>query len=554
MKNKENIVGFLSQLYPHADNIMLVQRIEESAEKYSLCGSGKRYEYSEKDAFLICYADSVLEDGEGTLRILDSFISRLAGDIFSHVHILPFFPYSSDDGFSVKNYYQIEKRFGTWADVFSFSERRHLMIDLVINHVSSVGCWADGYFKQDARFKGFFIERDATFDCSNVIRPRMTPLFTEFGLSNGEKKELWTTFSEDQIDLNLKNPEVLLQLVDVIFYYVSNGADVLRLDAVSYIWKESGTSCCCLPQCHLLVKLIRAILDETAPYVSVITETNVPHAENIRFFGNGYDEAQLIYQFALPPLVAYSFLSENVGKLSSWLNSLTYMEGTCYYNFLSSHDGIGLFPVNDILSQEERNILIDACLRNGGQVSWKSLQGGKNVVYELNTTFYSLLHDPCLSDVENMRKVLTAIALLCALRGVPAVYYDMMFCGENYQEGFTSTGRKRMLNRRRYSINDAEDMASSWFFSAVSALLAVRKVHSAFSPTARQRVDSIDSAIISIERSCENECVLVLINFSCRERTVSIPSGSILMSGNALVDESSVRVGKYGYAYLEVIR
>lgn len=552
MKNKQNISRYLSILYPCEDVNKFVQRIEKLAEKHSLDGQGKRYEYSEKDVFFICYADSILGSGEETLGILDNFISRFAGDIFSHVHILPFFPYSSDDGFSVKDYRQVEKRFGTWDDIVALSKNRHLMFDLVINHVSRTGCWARGYFDHDCRFHDFFIEKDDSFDYSNVIRPRTTPLFSEF-ISNGEKKELWTTFSSDQIDLNFRNPEVMMALVDIILYYVSKGADVLRLDAVSYVWKESGTTCCCLPQCHIIVKLIRAILDGTAPYVSLITETNVPHAENILFFGNGHDEAQMVYQFALPPLVAYSFISGSVGKLSDWLSSLKYLEGTCYYNFLSSHDGIGLMPVNDILSQEEKKILVDACLRNGGQVSWKSLKDGKNVVYELNTTFYSLLHDPCLSSFENMNKVLSAIALLCALRGIPAVYYDMMFCGENYQEGFAATGRKRMLNRRRYSINDAEYIASGWFFSAVSALLAVRKAHSAFSPTASQRVDSVGSDIISIERSCENDCVLVFVNFSGQERTVSIPSGSILVSGNALVDESSARVGKYGYAYFEVI-
>ena len=157
------------------------------------------------------------------------------------IHLLPFYPYSSDDGFSVIDYKQVNPALGTWDDVARVGQNFHLMFDGVINHISAQSAWFKAFLQDDPKYRDYFIVVEGEPDLSQVVRPRTLPLLTEFTTPSGAKK-VWTTFSADQIDLNYANPEVLLDIIDVLLFYVAHGAELIRLDAIAYLWKEIGTT------------------------------------------------------------------------------------------------------------------------------------------------------------------------------------------------------------------------------------------------------------------------------------------------------------------------
>lgn len=288
------------------------------------------------------------------MQALKTFLDREMEETISGVHLLPMFPYTSDDGFSVQDFREIDPELGTWKDIEALGENYDLMFDAVINHVSKSSVYFQEFLKGNEKYRNFFIVADPDEDYSSVTRPRALPLLTAFETADGEKY-VWTTFSEDQIDLNYKEPAVLLEILDILLFYASKGARFLRFDAIGFAWKEKGTTCMHLPQTHELIKLMREVLEECAKGCTIITETNVPHKENISYFGDGTDEAGLVYQFPLPPLTLYSYIVGNAEKLTEWAASLEPTNPqTTYFNFLASHDGIGMRPVEDILSEEER--------------------------------------------------------------------------------------------------------------------------------------------------------------------------------------------------------
>ena len=195
---------------------------------------------TQKDVFLITYADQVTQTGRPPLTTLTEFCKTYLAGTISAVHILPFYPSSSDDGFSVVDYRVVDAAFGTWEDIAALGTDFKLMFDAVINHVSASSAWFRGFLADDPRFREYFILVDPHADLSGVVRPRILPLLTKFVTPSGEKS-VWTTFSTDQIDLNYRNPVVLLEILDTLLFYVKHGAQFIRLDAIAYLWKEIGT-------------------------------------------------------------------------------------------------------------------------------------------------------------------------------------------------------------------------------------------------------------------------------------------------------------------------
>ena len=320
-------------------------RVEKLIAEYHDRIPAQEYRLSERDSILITYGDQVQVGGEKPLQTLSAFCKQHLTGIINGIHILPFYPSSSDDGFSVVDYRKVDLSLGNWEDISSMQNHFRLMFDGVINHISSQSEWFKAFLRDGPQYRDYFITVKGSPDLSQVIRPRTLPLLTTFQTLSGEK-HMWTTFSEDQIDLNYKNPEVLLEILDVLLLYAERGATFIRLDAIAYLWKEIGTTCINLPQTHRIIQFLRAALNEVAPHVHFITETNMPHPDNISYFGDGTNEAQLIYNFALPPLILHTFYTGDVRVLSNWAKTLILRSNkTTFFNFLSSHDGIGLNPV-----------------------------------------------------------------------------------------------------------------------------------------------------------------------------------------------------------------
>jgi sucrose phosphorylase len=469
---------------------------------------------TEQDAILITYGDMVQKEGQNHLQTLGKFLQKSVGAAISTVHILPFFPFSSDDGFSVIDYKKVNPALGEWDDVHDLGANFRLMFDAVINHISAKSDWFQAFLRGDAKYQDYFFEVPPDFDASNVFRPRALPLFSRFQSASGEKL-VWTTFSEDQIDLNFRSPELLLDVIDVLLWYIANGAEFIRLDAIAFIWKESGTSCIHLPQTHRIIQLIRSIMNIVAPRVSLITETNVPHKENISYFGNGYNEAQMVYNFSLPPLTLHAFHTGNAETLSKWAATLsTPSEQTTYFNFLASHDGIGLMPARGLISDEEVSKMVERVQALGGFVSYKNNPDGSQTAYELNINYLDALNDPEKSN-ENTGQIaqrfLASQSVMLVLRGIPGIYFHSLFGSRNWQAGVQQTGRYRTINREKLALERLEaelaDPTSvrNQVFNGYRHMLQVRKVNPAFHPRGGQQILSLDRSVFAVLRTSQDE-------------------------------------------------
>lgn len=476
---------------------------------------------TEKDIVLITYADQFRRQGEKALETFAVFADSYLKDIFSVIHFLPFYPYSSDDGFSVINYLKIKEEFGSWEDLAALGKDFKLMYDFVCNHVSAKSEWFTEYLKGDKEYDDFFICADPAWDLTEVTRPRALPLLTKFNAA-GTERYIWTTFSRDQIDLNFGNPKVLYKIIDILLAYIEKGASWIRLDAVGFIWKEIGTACINHVKAHEIVKLFHTVIDEVAPNTRLITETNVPHAFNIAYFGNGSDESHMVYQFPLPPLVLYSFLKENGKVISKWASEITVpSDDTSYFNFLASHDGIGVNPIRGIVPEEEILSFINILQKESDAlVSYKENPDGTQSPYEINVSYLSAIGGRIIDD-KATRKFITAQAILLSFIGVPAVYVHSLIGSQNYKEGVEKTGQNRSVNREKNDLNEIkralehENNIRHTIFTALKRLIGIRKSFQAFSPSARQEILELSpKALCFLRQSEDGQRIMCMYNFS----------------------------------------
>ena len=465
---------------------------------------------NEHDAFLITYAHTLQSPGEAPLRTLGRWLGTHLADTVSIVHLLPFYPWSSDDGFSVKDYRAVDPRYGSWQDVRAVGKDHRLMFDAVINHASAQGSWFEAYLQGIEPQRGWFRSEDKDSDTASVVRPRVTPLLTPFETKDGTRW-LWTTFGPDQVDLDYRDPSLLLEIADVLLFYAEQGADVLRMDAVTYLWKELGTPSVHHPKTHGVLRLLRAFLEAAAPWMVVLTETNVPHAENLSYFGSGHDEAQMVYNFALPPLVLHSFLQQDTQALHAWAASLeTPSEETWFLNFLASHDGIGVRPVEALLPREAIDAMVAHTLRRGGGVGMKRESDGSETPYELNINYLDALADPDLppDDPRNVARFAAAHAVMMALPGVPAIYIHSLLGSEGSPELVAETGMARSINRATLDAASVEEELQdptsrrAQVLHALQALLRARR-HPSFHPNAAFEVLPTTNGVFGVRRGNE---------------------------------------------------
>jgi glucosylglycerate phosphorylase len=498
------------------------------------------------DVILITYGDQVREPGRRPLQTLADLLDTALRGVAGAVHILPFYPYSSDDGFSVIDYTAVDPLLGGWEDVERLRAGRRLMFDAVVNHISAKSLWLQAFLQGPPGAEDRFIIMDPTTDLSLVTRPRALPLLTPFETPSGEKY-VWTTFSADQIDLNYANPDVLLEIMDVLLLYVARGASLIRLDAIGYLWKEVGTRCIHLPQTHRVVQLFRAALDAVAPGVLLVTETNVPHADNISYFGDGTNEAQMVYQFPLAPLILNAFHSGSAKHLTGWATGLVPPANTTtFFNFLASHDGIGVVPASGILSAAEVADLVARAEAHSGHVSYKNNPDGSRSPYELNITLFDALSDPNDAGESETRKVdrfLAANAIMLALQGVPGIYVHSLFGSHNYHAGVRQTGRFRSINREKWERADIERRLADptsherAVFDRFAALIRIRRGQAAFHPNGPQRVIDSGDALFTLLRSSPDGSEHILCAHNVSDQPQALRVGDLPELGKGrLVD------------------
>ncbi len=487
---------------------------------------------TERDAMLITYGDQVRQAGTPPLRTLADFCSRQLGGLVTCMHILPFYPYTSDDGFSVTDYRQVDPALGTWDDIAHLSAHFRLMFDAVINHLSAQSAWFQAFLRGDEAYRDAFIVVDGQGDLSQVVRPRALPLLTRFGPPT-HPKLVWTTFSADQADLNYHQPRVLLEIMDLLLFYVRGGAEFIRLDAIAYLWKEIGTACIHLPQTHHVIQLFRAVLDDLAPHVKLITETNVPQADNVAYFGDGTNEAHLVYNFALPPLVLHTLLAGEARVLSRWADSLNRPSpGVTFFNFLASHDGIGLNPARGLLREADIDALVQQTLAHGGLIAYKDNADGTQSPYELNINYFDALSNPEGDEPLNIQvdRFMAAHAIMLSLAGLPGIYFHSLFGSRGWPEGVKLTGRNRTINRQKLDRADLErELADATslrhkVFTRYRQLLGARAASPAFGPYGNQHALDFGEALFALLRTAPPsvEQVLCVQNVSSRPQAKTI--------------------------------
>lgn len=499
--------------------------------------------WSERDVLLIAYGNSVVDGEHKPLDVLGSFLDEYLADTVSGVHILPFFPYTSDDGFAVTDYRAVNPRLGEWSDIGRIGERFRLMSDLVLNHVSSQGAWFNAYLQGHAPYDGFFYEAPPDADLSMVVRPRTNPLLRAVETSRGTR-HVWCTFSHDQVDLDFSNPEVLIEFLRIMRMHIDAGVQILRLDAVAFLWKTPGTPCIHLPQTHAIVQLMRLLLDFNAEPVILLTETNVPNAENLSYFGNR-NEAHAIYNFPLPPLIVHALLTGNARHLNQWQMAMPPAQAGCaYLNFTGSHDGIGVRPAEGLLDDEEIATMIDTIERFGGLVSMRACADGTLRPYEMNITFFEAMKGTVDGPDElQVERFLASQTIMLALEGIPAIYVNALTATGNDMDEYERTRHNRAVNRYKWHYDELkarlDDPLSvqGRVFSELTRRIRIRRRQKAFHPNATQFTLQLGERCFAFWRQSMDRDQSVFAIHNVSNETLSIPVVSInLIGGEAWYD------------------
>jgi sucrose phosphorylase len=542
------LADLISRIYPDLNQDILTTQVidafwpEGSSRRKRSRMPGNRL-WSSGDAMVITYGNSLIDGVHKPLDLLNDFLNRYLKGSVNSVHILPFFPFTSDDGFAVTDYRTVNSHLGDWADIRRISDEFTLMSDLVLNHVSSQGTWFNEYRQGHEPFDKFFFEATPEDDLSSVVRPRTSPLLREVETANGTR-HVWCTFSHDQVDVDFRNPEVLLEFLRIMRLHIDHGVRIIRLDAVAFIWKEIGTPCIHLPQTHAIVQLMRILCDFAVEPLILLTETNVPNVENLSYFGNR-NEAHAVYNFSLPPLLLHALLSGTAEHLKRWQVSMPPAQlGCAYLNFTASHDGIGMRPAEGILDTEQTLKVIDTVKRFGGKVSMRALAGGGESPYELNITFFDAMKGTFEGEDEwQVDRFLCSQTIAMALEGIPAFYIHSLLATPNDYEGVAKTGINRAINRHRWDYPtlraqlDDPGSLHAQVLNGMRQRIQVRCRQPAFHPNATQFTLHLDERIFGIWRQSLNrdQSIFALHNVSKDELTVP-PLSINLIGGEQWVD------------------
>ncbi|MDA9702063.1 alpha-amylase family glycosyl hydrolase [Candidatus Pelagibacter sp.] len=511
-KNQKKISSILRTIYKPSLNERDIDHLKDQIiqiiKNFNQNNSKKKLTISEKTSLVICYGDNVNSNQKSSIQVFQNFFKKNLKKYFNAIHFLPFYPSSSDSGFAVKDHYKIEKRIGSWSDIKKISKSSHVMADIVINHSSARGLWFKNFLKKKRPGKDYFLTVNSKFNTSKVVRPRDHKLLKKIDIF-GKSDFLWRTFSADQIDLDFKNPSVLLRFIKIMVHLVSNGVTIFRLDAIAYLWKKNSTNCINLKQTHEIVKLLRLISNLLNVETIIITETNLPEKENLSYFGKN-DEANWIYNFSLPPLLIHAFLFENSSYLNKWSKKLPNAKfQNSYLNFIASHDGIGMRPTEGILNERSLNNFLKRLKKNGSKFSYRKIQNKSKKVYEANITVFDALKK---SDADPngkffLERYIAAHAIMISFEGIPAIYFNSLFGKSNDEAKYVITGNNRDINRYKWNYENItknlkdKNSKQSIFYQNLGKLLEIKRKQKAFHPNAKRLNINLGSKLFCFKRT-----------------------------------------------------
>ena len=531
--------------------------IVQIIEKFNKKNPKKKKNISEKTTLVICYGDSVYSKKNKSIRVFQSFFQKKLKNYFNTIHFLPFYPSSSDSGFAVKDHYKVENKLGNWSDIKNVSKSSDVMADMVINHSSARGLWFKNFLKKKEPGKDYFLTVDSKFNTSRVVRPRDHKLLKKIKIFK-KSDYLWRTFSPDQIDLNFRNPSVLIQFIKIMIHLINNGVTIFRLDAIAYLWKANGTKCINLQQTHEIIKLLRIIIGLLNVQTTIITETNLPEKENLSYFGKN-DEANWIYNFSLPPLLIHAFLFENSSYLNKWSKKLPNTKNeNCYLNFIASHDGIGMRPTEGLLNEKTLNNFLKRLKKNGSKFSYRKVQNKVKKVYEANITVFDALKK---SDYDQkgefyLERYISAHAIMISFEGIPAIYFNSMFGTSNDEAKFIITGNNRDVNRYKWNLKNinnklkVKNTKQSIFYNKLCSLLSIRRKQKAFHPNASRLNLDFGKKIYGFKRISKDkkQTIICITNLSSKIQKTRIDKKCLemknLMSSKIIIENKKFLILK----------
>lgn len=563
----QRLAAMLHILYPDHDSVALARQVVQRFWPEGRTPTRPRHSsekplWDERNVVMITYGNSILEDDDKPLKTLHKFLKNHIGETISAVHILPFFPYSSDDGFAVIDYLQVDENLGDWGDVEAIAGDYRLMGDLVINHGSSKSKWFQQFLSDKAPGKDYFYTADPASDLGDVVRPRSHPLLTPFRTAAGDR-HVWSTFGPDQLDFDFSNPDVLLEFVTIIAEYIAHGVRIFRLDAVAFLWKKIGTPSINLDETHEVIRLLRTLMDHHEEALVIITETNIPNHENLTYFGN-QNEAHIIYNFSLPPLLVHALLTGDTLYLKRLTRSNPpALTGCTYFNFTASHDGIGLRPAEGVLPQGEVDHMLSAIQRFGGRLSMRRAPGGMEKPYEMNISFFEAMQGTLNGpDKFQIERFMAAMAVMLALEGIPGIYIHSLLATPNGYEEVNMTGQNRSINRRRLQYDDIDaklkdpNTIEAQVFRQFMGLIDIRKQQQAFHPNAVQFTLTLPEGLFGIWRQSidRKQSIFAVTNMTNSPKNLALADINLisgdswhdLISGASLSDiEADMELAPY---------
>ncbi|SEQ53645.1 sucrose phosphorylase [Amphritea atlantica] len=521
----------IAQLVSDLISIMRLGSVEQVPVPY-------QNHWSQQDVILITYGDSLLRTDERAMTTLHRFLNEQCDGVINGVHVLPFFPYSSDDGFAVSDYYEVRESVGEWQDIQRLSAEYRLMSDLVINHGSGESEWFQHFIKGEGPGHDYYFTTSPDENLTEVVRPRTSPLLREVQTTDG-LKYVWCTFSHDQIDFDFRNTGVLKEFVNIVRFYLDQGVNIFRLDAIAFLWKEAGTSCLNLEQTHEVVRLLRTLIEYACPSAMIITETNIPSRENLSYFGNA-NEAHCVYNFSLPPLLLHALITGQNFYLKQWMMSMPpAQDGTAFFNFIASHDGIGLRPVEGILPDSEVDLMIATMQDFGGHVSWRALDDGGKKPYEINIALFEALQGTVGGKDEwGEARFLCAHTIMLALEGIPGLYLHSLLGTQNDHERVKATGHFRSINRHQWDYSELEQLLTDQtshhhrVFTAMKHLISIRAQQKAFHPNGTQFTLHLGEQVFGFWRQSidRTQNIFCLNNISAESATLSLSDLNLIQT------------------------
>ena len=349
------------------------------------------------------------------------------------------------------------------------------------------------------------------------------------------------------------------------------GVKIFRFDAVAFLWKKLNSASINLPETHEVIRLLRSLLEHAEKDAVIITETNIPNTQNLTYFGNA-NEAHAIYNFSLPPLLINSLVTGNCLYLKRWLMSMPPSQnGTTYFNFIASHDGIGLRPAEGLLSDYELTTLVETMQEFGGKVSWRTTETGDPKPYEINIALYDALQGTTKGkDNLGLQRFICAHAIMFGLEGIPGVYIHSLLGTKNDYEKVENTQQNRSINRHRWDYeilkDNLEDETNhhSIVLASLKELLDIRIKQPAFHPNATQFTLHLGLQMFGFWRQSldRKQSIFCISNISGHEMELVIQDLNLIMtddwfeliSGEALnTQEESMMLAPYQTVWLSNI-